>query len=76
MQGLTQSEARARLARYGRNVLPHVAPPTLAALFLRQFKSPLMYVLLGAALGAAAVARGSDEPGVWTAWRSRSTRGQ
>lgn len=48
--GLTQAEAEARLARFGPNELPHakVAGPLLV--FLCQFKSPLIYVLLAAAL--------------------------
>jgi len=48
--GLSQSEAAARLAHYGRNRLPHREPPGVAALFLRQFLSPLIYILLFAAL--------------------------
>ncbi|HEU5179115.1 MAG TPA: HAD-IC family P-type ATPase [Burkholderiales bacterium] len=67
MQGLTHAEAQVRLARYGRNVLPHVAPPTLAALFLRQFKSPLMYVLLGAAVVSTALGQWSDAAFIFAA---------
>ncbi|HEU4428022.1 MAG TPA: HAD-IC family P-type ATPase, partial [Myxococcota bacterium] len=60
VEGLSTPEAAARLARHGRNVLPHVAPPSLAAIFLRQFKSPLMYVLVAAALVSAALGAWSD----------------
>jgi len=48
--GLTQAEARARLERFGRNELPHEPPPTWWVIALRQFKSPLIYIL-----GVAAV---------------------
>ncbi|HVS77266.1 MAG TPA: HAD-IC family P-type ATPase [Steroidobacteraceae bacterium] len=48
--GLTQEEVAARLRSLGRNALPHVEPPGLGATFVAQFKSPLIYVLLAAAL--------------------------
>jgi calcium-translocating P-type ATPase len=60
VKGLSSAEAAARLARYGRNVLPRPAPPTLAAIFLRQFKSPLMYVLLAASVVSAGLGAWSD----------------
>ena len=47
--GLKSYEAARRLERYGRNALPRAAPPTLLSTFLRQFASPLIYVLLVAA---------------------------
>jgi Ca2+-transporting ATPase len=50
LQGLTREEAARRLAQFGRNALPRPAPPSLAAIFLRQFASPLMLILLAAAL--------------------------
>jgi P-type Ca2+ transporter type 2C len=48
-QGLSETEARARLERFGPNALPHKAPPGPAAIFLRQFLSPFIYILLAAA---------------------------
>jgi Ca2+-transporting ATPase len=48
--GLTREEAARRLERFGRNALPRAVPPSLAAIFLRQFASPLMLILLAAAL--------------------------
>ena len=48
--GLATSEAQARLARFGANELPRGKQVTVAQLFLRQFKSPLIYLLLAAAL--------------------------
>lgn len=49
-RGLSRTEAAARLAQFGRNALPRVQPPTLAVIFVRQFASPLIYVLLVAAI--------------------------
>ncbi len=45
-RGLTSPEAAERLARYGGNVLPEARPPHPLVLFLRQFLSPFIYVLL------------------------------
>ena len=44
--GLTSEEARARLVRYGPNELPKARRGTLFRRFLRQFQSPLIYILL------------------------------
>jgi len=49
-RGLGSAEAARRLARFGRNALPRARPPGVALVFVRQFKSPLIYVLLVAAL--------------------------
>jgi len=59
-RGLTTAEAQARLAHYGRNALPRGAPPSLAVIFLAQFKSPLIYVLLAAALVSLLIQAWSD----------------
>ncbi len=48
--GLTKDEAESRLAEYGPNLLPRKAPPTRLEIFLRQFKSPLIVVLIVAAI--------------------------
>lgn len=48
--GLSTPEAQKRLARLGPNALPQAKPPGLAQVFLRQFLSPLIYILLAAAL--------------------------
>lgn len=48
-QGLSSSEAAARLKIHGYNDLPHEPPPTPLEILLRQFKSPLIYILLIAA---------------------------
>ena len=50
--GLTPAEADARLRDYGPNRLPEPAPPGLLAIVLRQFASPLIYILVFAAVVA------------------------
>ena len=44
--GLTHAEAATRLAKSGRNALPEEKPYSKTLLLLRQFNSPLMYILL------------------------------
>lgn len=54
-EGLTSDEARARLARDGPNAVEqHAATPRLVVL-ARQFRSPLIYILLVAALVTVAL---------------------
>jgi Ca2+-transporting ATPase len=45
-RGLSQAEAAARLDRYGPNALPEAQAVTLWQRVLRQFRSPLIYILL------------------------------
>ena len=52
-EGLTPAQAAERLREFGRNLLPGKAPPTAPAIFLRQFLSPLIYILLAAAVVSA-----------------------
>jgi P-type Ca2+ transporter type 2C len=47
--GLAESEVERRLKEYGSNRLPEVQPASIVVLFLRQFLSPLIYILLAAA---------------------------
>ena len=49
LQGLTSEEAESRLKQFGPNELPKPKSASLALVFLRQFKSPFIYVLLAAA---------------------------
>ena len=44
--GLTQTQIYERLQKYGENRLPETKPQVLAVIFLRQFISPLIYILL------------------------------
>ncbi|MCO6430543.1 MAG: HAD-IC family P-type ATPase [Deltaproteobacteria bacterium] len=48
--GLTAAEAQVRLREYGPNELPEQPPPGLGQIVLRQFYSPLIYILLIAAV--------------------------
>ncbi len=58
--GLSQTEVVARRAHFGPNTLPRGRPPGIVALFLRQFASPLIYVLLAAALLSLVIGELSD----------------
>ncbi|MCC7073217.1 MAG: HAD-IC family P-type ATPase [Deltaproteobacteria bacterium] len=58
--GLSEEEARARVERYGANTLPESPPRTALAVFLGQFKSPLIYLLLVAAAVAGLLGELSD----------------
>lgn len=46
--GLTSQEAARRLSEYGPNKLPEKKPDGMFIIFLRQFASPLIYILLAA----------------------------
>lgn len=59
-QGLGEAEAAARLERYGRNRLPEQPPVPVWRIALRQFASPLIYVLLAAAGVSLAVGEVKD----------------
>ena len=60
LAGLSTAESRRRLARYGPNALPEPRRRSIAALFLGQFKSPLIYLLFVAAGVAFALGHRSD----------------
>jgi calcium-translocating P-type ATPase len=49
-QGISSSQAATRLLEVGPNELPERRPPGLLRIFLSQFKSPFVYVLLAAAV--------------------------
>lgn len=46
--GLTTLEVTKRLGEYGPNALSESKPDSVAVVFVRQFRSPLIYILLGA----------------------------
>ena len=48
--GLAQAEVEARLVRFGENQLEEVPPPSNLTILVNQFRSPLIYILLAAAL--------------------------
>jgi len=60
LTGLTDAEAADRLARLGPNRLEPPAPPSRWGIWWRQFRSPLIYVLLVAAGIALALGESSD----------------
>lgn len=60
VHGLSPHEAAQRLLRYGPNVLPREKEPGLFVVFLRQFISPLIYILLAAALLSLIIQEWSD----------------
>ena len=47
-EGLDEAEARRRRERFGANELPRKQPPSRVLVYVRQFASPLIYLLLGA----------------------------
>ena len=48
--GLSASEAEQRLTRFGRNILAAEEKINILAILFHQFKSPLIYVLMAAAI--------------------------
>ncbi len=48
--GLGTAEVQRRQARFGFNVLPEIGPAPLWKIVLRQFVSPLIYILVAAAV--------------------------
>ncbi len=58
--GLSHDDANSRLEQYGRNTLPKAKLPGMAIIFLHQFKSPLIYVLLAAAVLSITIKEWSD----------------
>jgi len=49
-RGLSEAEAASRLERFGPNALPEQKPPAFWQILLRQFVSPLIYILVLAAV--------------------------
>jgi len=60
MSGLSPDQVAQRQARYGANALPRKPPPGLFAVFFGQFRSPLIYVLLAAAVVSLVIHEMSD----------------
>lgn len=58
--GLSAEEAAVRLREYGPNALPRTKPPGVVRVFISQFLSPLIYVLVAAALLSIAIGELSD----------------
>lgn len=58
--GLSEQEARKRLFKYGPNELPQAKRTALITVYLRQFLSPLIYLLCAAAFISIAIGEGTD----------------
>lgn len=58
--GLSHDDAASRIEQYGRNTLPKAKLPGMAIIFLHQFTSPLIYVLVAAAVLSVAIKEWSD----------------
>ena len=58
--GLSLQEVELRQQQYGLNKIPEQKPKTLLQIFLSQFLSPLIYVLMGAAIVSVAVGDAGD----------------
>jgi len=48
--GLQDGEVKSRIGEYGRNVLPETKVDNIFTIFLRQFQSPLIYILVTASI--------------------------
>jgi len=59
-EGLTDEEAASRLIRYGQNKLREGKPISPLAIFIRQFKSVVIWVLIGAAIISIALSELTD----------------
>jgi len=59
-QGLTSAQANELLKKHGKNILPQAKIPGIISIFFRQFLSPLIYILLFAALVSFALGDASD----------------
>lgn len=60
LEGMTSVEAQVRRSRSGANELPARRQPGVALLFVRQFKSPLIYLLLAAATVSLGIGHPTD----------------
>lgn len=58
--GLNIVEAEFRIKKYGKNKLPDVKTESLFTVFLRQFQSPLIYILIGAGVAVLILGDASD----------------
>ncbi len=59
-QGLGDAQVSERQREFGPNTLPAKKPPTVAVIFLHQFLSPLIYILLAAGVVAIVMGDVSD----------------
>ncbi|MGH7231675.1 MAG: cation-transporting P-type ATPase [Nitrospiraceae bacterium] len=62
---MTDEEARRRLQSFGWNELPPAAPVSALTVLLRQFSSPVIWVLIGAALVSGALQEWIDAAAIF-----------
>ena len=60
IHGLDQAEASKRQVQFGLNTLPRAKEPSVFQIFLRQFVSPLIYILVAAAIFSIFIREWSD----------------
>ena len=60
IDGLSTSQAKQRNEKYGKNSLPSTIKSTLFDIFIEQFKSPIIYILLIAAIVSFVIQEFSD----------------
>ncbi|HEY9765072.1 MAG TPA: cation-transporting P-type ATPase, partial [Chroococcales cyanobacterium] len=65
--GLSDSEARARLLRWGKNRIAQKGRPSGLAIFLRQFQSAVVLLLLLATIVAAGLGQTLDAAAIFAA---------
>ncbi len=58
--GLSTAEAEGRRAEFGRNIIPKAKRPGIAIIYLRQFKNPLVYLLVAATVVSLGVGELAD----------------
>lgn len=58
--GLSGAEVLVRIKKYGENKLPDVKPDSIFRVFLRQFESPLIYVLIAAGVAVLILGEAID----------------
>ena len=58
--GLSEKKAQQRISHYGINRLPEASPDTILKIFIDQFKSPIIYVLLIASVVSLIIKEFSD----------------
>ena len=59
-EGLTANEAETRLVRFGQNIIPRAPPPSWWSVLVRQFRSPLIYILAIAGIVSVAIGEWTD----------------
>jgi len=85
IHGLSSDEVAKRQAEYGQNILPQPKGKTLFSIFISQFLSPLIYVLIGAAVLSIIIGDISDALfiftiiiinailGTWQEWKAENS---